>query len=245
MAKLPLPIRKAWKRANKRARHALATKSPAWVRRRLGPTGLRFDMLVLDLGALRTIYPNTHAIDNHVWRSAQPTPGQIHAWAKRGIKTVVNLRGAQVSGSYALEKQACAEAGVKLIDFQVRSRAAPSREELRAVRDLFDRVDYPILMHCKSGADRAGLMGVLYRHLKLGHPIEVALQELSWKFGHVRNADTGVLDAFFERYLSDTAKQPMAFFDWVENIYDADELKRTFHASSWANRLVNGVLRRE
>lgn len=245
MAKLPLPLRKAWKRANRRARLTLATRSPAWVRRRLGPAGLNFDMLVLDLGVLRTFFSNTHAIGTQVWRSAQPTPAQIHAFAKNGIRTIVNLRGEQLSGSYVLEKKACTEAGIKLVNFQMRSRAAPSREELRAVRDLFDQVEYPILMHCKSGADRAGLMGVLYRHLKLGEPIAVAKQELSWKFGHVRNADTGVLDAFFERYLSDTAKRPMPFFEWVETVYDADELKRTFHANSWANRLVNGVLKRE
>ena len=31
-----------------------------------------------------------------------------------------------------------------------------------------------MLMHCKSGADRAGLMSVLYRHLHEGVPIEEA-----------------------------------------------------------------------
>ena len=37
----------------------------------------------------------------------------------------------------------------------------------------------------------------------------------------------------------------MAFFDWVETVYDPVELKRSFHASGWANRLVDRVLRRE
>ena len=37
----------------------------------------------------------------------------------------------------------------------------------------------------------------------------------------------------------------MPFFEWVDTVYDPDELKRTFHAKGWANRLVNTVLRRE
>ena len=120
-----------------------------------------------------------------------------------------------------------------------------SRSELRGARELFERIEYPMLMHCKSGADRAGLMSVLYRHLREGVPIEIAKKELSWRFGHFRQADTGILDYFFERYLQDTAERPMPFFEWVEHVYDPIELKRSFQASTWANRLVNGVLRRD
>ena len=75
--------------------------------------------------------------------------------------------------------------------------------------------------------------------------MEQAIKQLSLRYGHFRQADTGVLDAFFERYLADTQKRPMPFFEWVETVYDPDELKRTFQAKGWANRLVNTVLRRE
>ena len=102
-----------------------------------------------------------------------------------------------------------------------------------------------MLMHCKSGSDRAGLMSVLFQHVHEGVPMEQAIQQLSLRFGHIRQADTGVLDAFFERYLADTKKRPMAFFDWVETVYDPDELKQTFQANGFANRIVNSVLRRE
>ena len=61
----------------------------------------------------------------------------------------------------------------------------------------------------------------------------------------IRQADTGILDYFFERYLRDAAACPIEFGDWVETVYDPAELHRTFHASRWANRLVDGALRRE
>jgi protein tyrosine/serine phosphatase len=102
-----------------------------------------------------------------------------------------------------------------------------------------------MLMHCKSGADRVGLMSALYRHLKHSVPIAVAKRELSLRYGHFRQADTGVLDFFFEQYLADNARTPLAFYEWVETVYDPAEVKRSFRARRWANRLVDSILRRE
>jgi protein tyrosine/serine phosphatase len=100
-------------------------------------------------------------------------------------------------------------------------------------------------MHCKSGADRAGLMSVLFLHFREGEPIERAKRQLSLKYGHIAQAETGVLDYFFERYLADNAAHAMPFMEWVETVYDPDEVKRTFRAKGWANRLVNSILKRE
>ena len=88
-------------------------------------------------------------------------------------------------------------------------------------------------------------MSVLYAFLREGVPLEEARKQLSFRFGHIRQADTGIFDHFFDRYLEDNRRNPMPFFEWVETVYDPEELKRSFHASGWANRLVNSVLRRE
>jgi hypothetical protein len=71
------------------------------------------------------------------------------------------------------------------------------------------------------------------------------MKQLSLKYGHIRQADTGVLDAFFERYLADTAASPIAFWTWVEKMYDPADLDRSFKGKSWATRIVRNVLRRE
>ncbi|MEL7050081.1 MAG: protein tyrosine phosphatase, partial [Pseudomonadota bacterium] len=88
-------------------------------------------------------------------------------------------------------------------------------------------------------------MSVLYRHVKEGWPIEKAKKELSLKYGHIRQADTGVLDDVFERYLKYAAKTPMPFFEWVDTVYDSREVERSFEANGFANGLVNSILRRE
>jgi protein tyrosine/serine phosphatase len=226
-------------------RRSIIDNAPPWVRRLLGPAAIHLDMLFIDHGIFRLIYLNKHRLGAHAWRSAQPAPHQIRALARRGLRTIINLRGERLCGSYWLERAACERHGITLINVTTRSRAAPSREELMRARDLFDSVEYPILMHCKSGADRAGLMSVLYRHLKEGVPVEEAKSELSLRYGHVRQADTGILDHLFERYLDDNRERPIAFLDWVESVYDPDDLKHTFHAKGWASALVDRVLRRE
>jgi protein tyrosine/serine phosphatase len=128
---------------------------------------------------------------------------------------------------------------------KLRSRSAPDREELRAARRTIEQAAFPILLHCKSGADRAGLMSALVLHVRHGVPIVEAKNQLALRFGHIRQADTGVLDYVFDRYLEDNSKSPIAFWDWVETVYDPAEIDSTFHAKGWANRLVNGVLHRE
>lgn len=245
MAGLAKQAKRAVKRVTMAWRHGLIEHSPPWLKRYLGPLGTYMDMVLVDHGIFRLLYLNKHRVSGDAWRAAQPAPHHLRKLAREGVKTIVNLRGERICGSYALERKWCERLGLKLVNCKVRSRAAPSLEELRGVRDLFAGLEYPILMHCKSGADRAGLMSVLYLHFHEGEPIEDAMRELSLRFGHIRQADTGVLDYFFERYLADNDKQPMAFFEWVETVYDPDEVKASFRSKGWANRLVNSILRRE
>jgi protein tyrosine/serine phosphatase len=243
--KPPPPLWRRIKRTTRSWRQRAIDNMPPWVRRTFGPVFWHFDMLFIDHGIFRLFYVNRHRVGDRAWRSAQPAPRHIRALKRQGLRTVINLRGERLCGSYWLEQAICERKGIKLINFQIRSRAAPTPEEIRAARDLFEQVEYPILMHCKSGADRVGLMSALYRFFQEGVPVAEAKRELALRYGHFRQADTGILDRFFEKYLEDSARQPMSFFEWVDTVYDHDELKRSFRASGWARRLVDQVLRRE
>ena len=245
MAKLAKSPRKAFKKQVQSWRNGVLEHSPAWMRRAFGPATLFADMLLTDHGVFRMIYLNKHLVAPKVWRAAQPAPHHIRKFAKKGIKTIINLRGNRACGSYWLEQKECARQGLTLINYQVRSRAAPSKAELRGAKELFEQVEYPILMHCKSGADRAGLMSVLYCIWRLDMPVDQALKQLSLKYGHIRQADTGVLDYFFERYIAYNRQTPISFIDWIETVYDPDEVKKSYHAQSFANTIVNKILHRE
>ncbi|MEO1568652.1 MAG: tyrosine-protein phosphatase, partial [Pseudomonadota bacterium] len=97
---------------------------------------------------------------------------------------------------------------------RVFSRDTPTRETIFEAGELFERIRYPALMHCKSGADRAGIMSVLYMLLRQGADIETAMEQLSLKYLHVEAGKTGVLDAVFKAYRSFRNHTPKPFLDW-------------------------------
>jgi hypothetical protein len=103
----------------------------------------------------------------------------------------------------------------------------------------------PALIHCKSGADRTGLAAGIWLLLQ-GRPVAAALAQLSLRYGHVAAARTGILDAFFRAYADFVeAHGPKPFLDWVRDDYSEDALRAAFRSRPWADRLVDGLLRRE
>jgi protein tyrosine/serine phosphatase len=199
-----------------------------------------------DHGFLRVRFRNLHRISDEMYRANQPSPEQIARYAQElGLKTIINLRGRSPKGYYLLEKEACERNGIALVDFQVFSREIPRAESVLEAKRLFDSIAYPALMHCKSGADRAGIMSVLYQHFRRGQPIEVALEQLSSRYLHIRHGKTGVLDYFFETYLAEGKPKGLSFLDWVTKGYDAPALKSQFLHGRKSKVDVDQLLRRE
>ena len=202
------------------------------------------ELIFRDHGFLRIWWHNLHEVAPGMWRSNQPGPARVRAAAGMGIRTIINLRGPRDDGGWRLEAEACGKAGITLLDFTARSRAAPDKAMLHAARELFAEAELPAMMHCKSGADRAGLMSALFLLIVEKRPAREAAMQLAWKYGHVKQAKTGLLDAFLAAYMP-YEDQGMDFFDWVDNIYDPDQVTRDFQAKGWAVRLTDSILRRE
>ncbi len=243
--RLTRPYMRAVQGSYRSMRRSISDHSPLWLSRRLDPMLDYVDLIFVDHGIFRMIYPNRHSISGQAWRSSQPSPQDIRSLARRGLKTVVNLRGGRDCGSYRLETKACQTHGIRLIDFSVKSRQAPAKRVFHEAKALFDSIEYPMLLHCKSGADRVGLMSTLFMILKQGLPVEQAKRQLSLRYGHIRQADTGVLDLVFDSYLAHNKREPIAFLDWIDAHYDEKAIAQRFHAEGWANLMVNGIMRRE
>jgi protein tyrosine/serine phosphatase len=197
---------------------------------------------------IRLGFQNAHWISPELVRTNQPWPYQLKWWADRGIKTVLNLRGEPEKAHHVLEADACARYGLTLVDhLVVGSREAPTLEQVLEAKRLFETIEYPALMHCKSGADRAGMMAVLYAHFRLGLPMREAVRrELSLRYGHFRQGLTGVLDYVFERYLEETEGTGEDFLTWIGRAdYDHKAVKAQFRASWWGSLLTEKLLRRQ
>jgi protein tyrosine/serine phosphatase len=204
------------------------------------------DYLWKDHAYLRLRFSNAHWVSDELVRTNQPWPFQLAAWKRQGIKTIVNLRGGFDASFHALEKDACETLGLKLVDFTITSREVPSRARVHGAKALFESLEYPALMHCKSGADRAGIMSVFYLHFRKGVPIRDALEQLSLKYLHVKHGKTGVLDYTFERYLIEGEPKGQTFLEWVDSpAYDEAGIKADFRSNMWGRLLTEGLLKRE
>jgi protein tyrosine/serine phosphatase len=199
-----------------------------------------------DHAYVRLARSNAHWISDELVRANQPWPFQVKMWRDRGIKTIVNLRNGW-DAHHVLEQEACERYGVKQVQFGVTAIEAPSRDRVLGAKALFDELEYPAMMHCKSGSDRAGLMGVLYLHFRQGQPISKALDQLSFfKFGHMSAGREGVLDYHFKKYLAEIEPQGISYEDWVSSpAYDHDAIKHEFRAQWWGTLLTHKLLRRE
>jgi protein tyrosine/serine phosphatase len=199
-----------------------------------------------DHAYVRLAGSNAHWLSDELVRANQPWPFQVKAWADRGIRTIVNLR-VGIDAHHLLEQEACDRYGVKQVRFVVTALEAPSREQVLGAKQLFDELEYPAMMHCKSGSDRAGMMSVLYLHFRQGQPISRAIGQLDFlKFGHMRLFPEGVLDRCFEKYLEEIEPLGISFEDWVKSpAYDPAAIKQEFRARRWSKLLGDRRLRRD
>jgi protein tyrosine/serine phosphatase len=200
--------------------------------------------LVGDHAFVRMVYLNRHRVAEGLWRSAQPTPYQIAAFAKRGVRTIVSLRGGRRHGSWPLEVEACQRHGLHFAELVVRSRGAPDKDTILQAAEFFRTLKEPALIHCKSGADRAGFVAALYLILR-GASADVALKQLSFRYGHFHWAKTGILDAFFEMYRDEGEAKGIPFLTWVADHYDPAALERGFKPHYWQSLINDRILRRE
>ncbi|MBS0560008.1 MAG: tyrosine-protein phosphatase, partial [Proteobacteria bacterium] len=122
------------------------------------------DSLLVDHAVFRVLWDNWSAVvPGRLYRSNHPTPARLAAAARRyGLRTVINLRGHRQCGSDALSREAAERLGLVHIDAPFESRGAPHRDRILRLAEIFRTMQEPALMHCKSGADRAGLASGLF-----------------------------------------------------------------------------------
>ncbi|MBL0370447.1 dual specificity protein phosphatase family protein [Rhizobium sp. KVB221] len=125
-------------------------------------------------------------LPDQLYRSAQPSADDIARYAERyGIKTVVNLRGASDAKWYRQEVAATQKAGIKLIDFGMSASRPLTSKQTDQLIALLKDAPKPILIHCKSGSDRTGLVSIIYLQRLAGVDEETAEGQLSIRFGHI------------------------------------------------------------
>ena len=102
--------------------------------------------------------PNFGKLNDHVWRSGQPTKEGYSSLKELGVKTIVNLRK-----EFDAEKDLVPE-GVKYVYIPIQDERAPTPEQAQQFLDVAsDPANWPVLVHCHGGEGRAGVMSALVR----------------------------------------------------------------------------------
>jgi protein tyrosine/serine phosphatase len=205
----------------------------------------RKDYFWNDHAFFRVKFQNAHQISPRMWRSNQPSPEQLEDWHKIGIRTVFNLRGDVPASFTEMERVTCERLGMTCHFLKIESRGAPDPVLLRQAYGLFKSSEYPALLHCKSGADRAGLMSVLYLYMIEGVPLAEARKQLSWNYLHAAVGRTGILDFFWDEFARAHDASGVDFWTWLDRDYDRDDLRACFKPPAAIGWFVDNVLRRE
>lgn len=192
-----------------------------------GSRQANFYMKWLDHELLRICWRNIYELAPGVWRGNHPTAKGWMQLKTLGIRVVLNLRGESTKPHYIIEKKFCAELGFELVNIPMSARAAPKKETLFALIEIFRKIERPFFIHCKSGADRTGLAAAIFLLVIDELPLEQARKMLSPKFLHFKFSSTGVLDAVLDEY----EKIGGDFEDWLKDHYDPKAVQLKFDCS--------------
>ncbi len=125
-------------------------------------------------------------VPGKLFRAAQPTSRLLRIIKENQLAAILNLRGGSARDWwYTAEVRTAGANGVAFFDFPMSATKRPSRRELLTLIDFFDHCPYPLLIHCKAGADRTGLATAMYLMMKEGEPPRQALRAFTLYHGHV------------------------------------------------------------
>ncbi|MBO0904287.1 fused DSP-PTPase phosphatase/NAD kinase-like protein [Jiella sonneratiae] len=153
------------------------------------------------------IVGNVHTVEpDLVYRSAQLGPAALQKLIDaHHIRSILNLRGTHRDAAwYRDETLVAAGSGVEEIAIGISADEEPSPETLARIEAAVRDAPKPLLIHCKSGADRSGLASAIYEYAVAGRPAAVADGQLSFFYGH------------FPWLISRTGAMDEAFVDFVQ-----------------------------
>ena len=183
---------------------------------------------VADHAFLRGAWTNLDLVAPGIWRSNQPGPARIGRYAEMGIRSILSLRG-NIRYSFLLfEEEAAARHGIDLQIVELRASALAEGPVLIDVLDRMEAMEKPLLIHCKSGADRTGLAAALWLLAHEGASVAEAEDQLSLRYLHRSDTKTGVLDHLVRSYGAARRETGIDLRTWLRHDYDAPAMQQEF-----------------
>jgi len=132
---------------------------------------------------------NFHEVDpGKFYRSAQLSPTELEDVIKKyGIKTVISLRGAPENSYWVpKQKEVLAKNNVKFFWFGWTTDYFPQDDDLKGYLMALKTAPYPVLVHCRTGADRTGEATAMYAIDFMNQSKEDAIKKyMNFDYWHV------------------------------------------------------------
>lgn len=151
---------------------------------------------------------NLHTVEaGAVYRSRQLSGAELErVVGAYGIRSVLNLRGAHPGKDWYDDELAVADArDLVHYDYKLSARRRVTPAQIDEILGIIQTAPKPLLMHCKAGADRTGLIAAAYLFAH-GAPPAQAEGALSLRFGHFPwlGSRTRAMDESFDAYVAAT-----------------------------------------
>ena len=171
----------------------------SWLRElrkaRIGSFGNRIDTRLTLLGSyihfyyhdhgwIRAFYDNFSRVDEKLYRSGQPSFYTLKKAKRLGVSQIISFRNPGRVSYQLFEEKWTKELGLDFYSFGLSASQISNPDIYLQIIDLIDKNPKKTLIHCKSGADRSGLVSALYILSKPNRNFISAERMLHWKFGH-------------------------------------------------------------
>jgi len=180
---------------------------------------------------------NIHQVENNglkplVFRSAQLKPKELaHLIASKHIDIVLNVRGGSDEEAwYKQEKELILSLGKEYHSLGFSVYRPPSKERFIDIINVIEKAkaeNKNLLIHCKAGADRTGLISAISQIILYDFPIDKAFKSsLNIPYGHLPNPN-GPVEQVLLRYQIAQNKDPqhkLNFKDWIRKHYIRKEI---------------------
>ncbi|MBT0959177.1 tyrosine-protein phosphatase [Alphaproteobacteria bacterium KMM 3653] len=193
-----------------------------------GRRGAWWHFQIFDHAFLRVLWTNFYKVADGVYRSNHPSPKRLEKYHEMGIRTVLNLRGAEQQSHWLFEKEACEKLGLDLVICKIYARRPATREEMLHLIDTLTTLPKPFVLHCKSGADRAGLASAIYQIAVEKKSVAEAKKQLSFRYLHIKSSKTGVCDYILDLYEERLKHGHIELRDWFDTEYDGQAVRNGF-----------------
>ena len=149
---------------------------------------------------------NFHEVsEDRLYRARQLDAAELEYYNRKyNIRSILNLRGKNLGeGWYRDEVRVSQQFNIAHYDYGISANRDLEGAAVEDILDILRTAPKPILIHCKSGADRTSLVAALYLYALEGQPAEQAAGQLSIWYGHLPffGNSTEAMDRTFWRYV--------------------------------------------